>query len=246
MKALLMKYLDTLPGLGFWGIAARCHEFSLAVLLALGVVALVPATASAQSLDVPGVKPFPSALKNLQLGMMIDELRRLRPNARDTAFKGDNAGHPKLLFEVQSSSFYDRVIYMLADAAPVLTGVTFMKALPAADAGDLLVAHRLAVARDLGMPDEIRQARENGEAQTVLVWRGANAIVAASYPQVAVASGGGTGAARAVIVRIMRPALLEQASTVIGERAAVAVQRAVTAELQGSLRRGNAADAIRW
>ena len=89
-------------------------------------------------------------------------------------------------------------------------------------------------------------ADENGEARTVLVWRGASTIVAASYPQADLVNVGASPASRAVIVRIMQSALFDMAPAVIGQRADPKVQRVQIAELQDSLRRGKAADVIRW
>jgi len=157
---------------------------SLALALTLG---LAPAAAQVQAqADMAASAPAAAALMpdgfgGVALGMSQAELRRARPAAKEGGFQGDNAGHPKMLFERHPSDHIEQVIYLFDQAKPELSGVVFVK--PAQTPARASAGFRGAAVKKWGLPDSAGYARgDGGERQVALLWRRGDTVIVASYP----------------------------------------------------------------
>lgn len=125
---------------------------ALSLCLALAVAApCAPVHAQAQgTAAIDAAALMPESFGNVSLGMTQADLLRARPAIRQDGFKGDNAGHAKLLFEKGKSDFIDQAIYLFDEAKPVLVAVVFTRQQPALPAKQAVPAFRSAVAAKWG------------------------------------------------------------------------------------------------
>lgn len=138
--------------------------------------AQVPAAVDAAAL-------MPDSFGNVQLGMTQADLLRARPAIRPDGFKGDNAGHAKLLFEKGKTDFIDQALYLFDEKKPLLAAVMFIRQQPTRTAAQGAPAFRAAAAAKWGSPDQIAYARgETGGREVAMAWRRQDAIVIANDP----------------------------------------------------------------
>lgn len=207
---------------------------ALAICLALAMGApCSPAHAQVPPAAAEAVTPMPDSFANVKLGMTQAELLRARPAAHGDGFKGDNAGHAKLLFEKGSSDFIEQAIYLFDENKPLLAAVVFMRQQPASTAAQGAPAFRAAVAAKWGTPSQIAYARgEKGGREIAMVWRRQDAIVTASYPA--------DGKAAPITVRIGSPGSIVEAYASRLEAMDKATQEKLRQELIDQLRKAPA------
>ena len=226
-------------GNGGWAALAA------AALVAAGLLGFPAGLARAQGgLAVSDAQNnlFPDGFVGMALGTTQSELLRLRPAIKEGGFKGDNVGHPKMMVEQVNSAFVDRAIYLFGAPTAVLTGVVYIKSLPAADPVPSVRSFRAAVLRKWGMPNGVGVVRgDAGDRQLALVWRRKDGVVVASYPSDLATTTSNSGRARSAVVRI--GSLGSEVDTLADQRDPLDadISRKLDAELRDDLVRGSSA-----